>query len=106
MMGIASVASLAAQPLIAGDHHHVHIEPDKFACQLREAIGISFRRFGDDGDVLALDISQVTKTLAECLVVRRRQGRIQEHADAGRFVHLLRAGERQKSLCQYERDAK
>ena len=61
------------QPLITRDKHHVHIELGKLARELREAIGITFRRFSYNGDVLVLDITQVTETLEECLVMRRRQ---------------------------------
>ena len=62
------------QPLIAADEHHVHIEPDTFARELRKPIGITFRRSSHDGDVFILEVSQVMKTLEKCLVMRRRQG--------------------------------
>src|SRR6476646_8621650 len=70
------------QPLIAGDDHHVHIEPGKLARELWEQIWITFRRFSYDGDVLVLEITQVMETLEKCLVIWRRQGRIYEHTDA------------------------
>jgi hypothetical protein len=43
--------------LVAPDEHHLYIEPDKLTREIRKATGIAFPRFGDDCDVLALDIS-------------------------------------------------
>src|SRR5262245_36180677 len=50
-----------AQPLIAGDKHHVHIKTGELASELRQPIEISLRPSCFDEDILALGIPQFTQ---------------------------------------------
>src|ERR1700730_9411449 len=70
-MGIVSVALLGGfHTLIAGDEQQVHVEADKLARQLGQAVEIVLRISGLDSDFLALDIAQFTQRLQECLIHR------------------------------------
>ena len=56
--------------LIAGDKQQVHVEADKLARQLGQAVEIVLRISGLDSDILALDIAQFTQRLQERLIFR------------------------------------
>jgi hypothetical protein len=51
------------QSLIACDEQQVHVEADKLARQLGQAVDIALRISGLDSDVLAIDIAQFTQRL-------------------------------------------
>jgi hypothetical protein len=49
--------------LIADDDQQVHVETDKLARQLGQAVEIALRISGLDSDVLAIDLAQFTQRL-------------------------------------------
>ena len=90
------------------DDHDIYLEADKFGDQLGITLGLAVSVSVLDGDVLALDVAEITETLPECRGVwlgwRGRFGWEQD-SDPRHLPGLLSPrGERRKNNAESEND--